>query len=74
MLTRYLHMVETPGFAIAEECIPWQMEQSEGFYPVEIITEAPDETTYGESFRIAHESHLRVAIAIARLLESLGYN
>ena len=69
MLARYRHSVGDADFAIAHDAIPYMMEaRDDGDYPVEIITEAPDETVYGESFRIAHESHYRIIMAAARFL------
>ncbi|MGY0398416.1 MAG: hypothetical protein ACWIPH_00425 [Ostreibacterium sp.] len=71
MLQRYLGIVEQTGFKIADNTVPFiinEYEQTD--YPIEIITEAPDETVYGEDFRIAHETHLRVIMAIAEVLST----
>lgn len=70
MLARYLRCMGTANFAIQED-VPYLLEAyPNGEYPIEIITEAPDETIYGETFRIAHESHYRVVMAIADALKS----
>lgn len=69
MLRRYLSIVEVPNFQISHEVIPYTIQpQTNSIYPVEIITEAPDETVYGESFRIAHETQYRVILGIADAL------
>lgn len=71
MLTRFLMSVENAGFEIAQGIVPYMISEYEKTdYPVEIITEAPDETVYGEAFRIAHESHYRVILAIADALKA----
>jgi hypothetical protein len=65
MLERYLAAVENGGFRIAHGAVPYMISEYERTdYPIEIITEAPDETVYGEAFRVAHESHYRVILAI----------
>lgn len=43
------------------------METTNENYPVPLITEAPDETIYGEDFRIAQEGEHLVARAVADL-------
>lgn len=69
MLNRYLDTVGEANFSIRHAVVPFMINESENTdYPIEIITEAPDETIYGESFRIAHESHYRVIMAIAEAL------
>lgn len=73
MLARYRRIVGETDFSVAHDAIPYVLEaRDDGDYPVEIITEAPDETIYGESFRIAHESHTRIILAAARYL--LGHS
>lgn len=70
MLKRYLSLIEREGFELAHEVIPFTLDETENTdYPIEIITEAPDETVYGESFRIAHESHYRVILAVVEALK-----
>lgn len=65
MLERYVAAVESGGFRIAQGVVPYMITEYERTdYPIEIITEAPDETVYGEAFRVAHESHYRVILAI----------
>lgn len=69
MLARFLNTVENAGFEIAHGVVPFMFDEyHKTDYPIEIITEAPDETVYGEAFRIAHESHYRVILAIADAL------
>lgn len=73
MMQRYLAMNERPDFEIAHEVIPYVKScRDDTQYPVEIITEAPDETIYGEDFRIAHESQYRVIMAIAKQLKTIA--
>lgn len=74
MLKRYLSLIERKGFELAKGIIPFVLNESENTdYPIEIITEAPDETIYGESFRIAHESHYRVILAVVARLRQDNY-
>lgn len=69
MLKRYRAIVGGYDFALAHDSIPYTIETREdGDYPVEIITEAPDETTYGKTFRLAHESHTRIILAAAQFV------
>lgn len=69
MLQRYLDCVGTANFSIAHDAIPYTLTVEEDLdYPVEIIIEAADETVYGEHFRIAHESHFRVVLAVNECL------
>lgn len=69
MLTAYRDNVGKLNFEIAHDAVPFVTKASPDMpYPIEIVTEAPDETVYGETFRIAHESHFRVVMAIADYL------
>lgn len=73
MLKRYLNAVADNNITIMHEVVPYHLEEREDTdYPIEIITEAPDETIYGEDFRIAHESQYRVILAIAEAMQSLS--
>lgn len=75
MLKRYFSIIEREGFELAHDVIPFTfIETGDTDYPIEIITEAPDETVYGESFRIAHESHYRVILAVTETLWELKNN
>ncbi|WP_372742556.1 hypothetical protein [Neptunomonas sp.] len=74
MLTRFLSTVENAGFEVAHGAVPYMInEYHKTDYPIEIITEAPDETVYGEAFRIAHESQYRVVLAIAEALRAMSH-
>lgn len=69
MLNRYLNIVGEADFCISQGVVPFMINENKNIdYPIEIVTEAPDETIYGESFRIAHESQYRVIMAIAEAL------
>ena len=66
MLERFFQIVENSQFEVAQGVVPYMIsENNETDYPIEITTEAPDETVYGEAFRLAHESHYRVVLAVA---------
>lgn len=70
MLSRYLGTVGGADFPIAHELVPYSIaEYPNQDYPIELITEAPDETVQGEWFRIAQESHYRVVMAVAKWME-----
>ncbi len=70
MLSRYLGTVGEADFPIAHDVVPYSMaEYPNQDYPIELITEAPDETVQGDWFRIAQESHYRVVMAVARWLD-----
>ena len=72
MLKRFFDIVEGSNFKVAEGVVPYMIdENNDTDYPIEIITEAPDETVYGEDYRVAHESHYRVIMAIAKALAEL---
>ena len=69
MLTLYDRYVSRRAFDRYEECIPFTVaETTDEDYPITLITEAPDETIYGEDFRIAQEGQYVVVRAVARLL------
>ncbi len=52
--------------------IPVLIEQnSEGIFPVTIITEAPDETIYGEEFIVAHTAQMMAVLAAANACAAL---
>jgi hypothetical protein len=66
MLERFIQIAEDSQMELAHGVVPYKFrEDNTADYPIEIITEAPDETIYGEAFRIAHESHYRVILAVA---------
>ncbi|CAA6819083.1 MAG: Unknown protein [uncultured Thiotrichaceae bacterium] len=70
MLKRFYDIVGDGQFEVAQGVVPYMISENNATdYPIEIITEAPDETVYGEAFRIAHESHYRVVLAVADALE-----
>lgn len=70
MLSRYLGTVGGADFPIAHDVVPYSItEYPNQDYPIELITEAPDETVQGDWFRIAQESHYRVVMAVARWLD-----
>ena len=41
-------------------------EQTEEMFPVTIITEAPDETVYGDTFRLFHTAQMKAVLAAAQ--------
>ena len=66
MLRSYEQVVGSLDFKLYKECIPYTLtQQFRKPYPVSLITEAPDESIYGEDFRVAHEAHYRVIMAVA---------
>ncbi|PWQ94492.1 M14 family zinc carboxypeptidase [Leucothrix arctica] len=66
MLQNFFPIVDGSHFEVAEGVVPYVFSEDNGTdYPIEIITEAPDETVYGEAFMVAHESHYRVVLAVA---------
>ncbi|MDY3330421.1 MAG: hypothetical protein SOX43_00490 [Pelistega sp.] len=70
MLSRYLGTVGSADFPIANDVVPYSItEYPNQDYPIELITEAPDETVQGDWFRIAQESHYRVVMAVAKWLD-----
>lgn len=72
MLFRYLGTVGEVDFPIANDVVPYSItEYPNQDYPIELITEAPDETVQGDWFRIAQESHYRVVMAVAKWLEGV---
>ncbi|PIE69060.1 MAG: hypothetical protein CSA21_03950 [Deltaproteobacteria bacterium] len=69
MLRRYRQTVGEVDFQVAAEAVPFTFEEvTDALYPIEIITEAADETVYGESFRIAHQTHFLVTMALVKCL------
>lgn len=71
MLERYQRYATGSNFSLHADCVPYTVsEVAEAGYPVTLITEAPDETVYGEDFRIAHEAQFRVVMAVSKALES----
>ncbi|WP_071057856.1 M14 family zinc carboxypeptidase [Pelistega sp. MC2] len=72
MIKQYLATVGSADFPIAYQTIPYSIDEyTNQDYPVELITEAPDETVQGEWFRIAHESHYRVVMAVVEALKDI---
>lgn len=70
MIDMYDRYVSSRGFQIHAGCIPFTAHpEADPGYPITIITEAPDETIFGEDFRIAHEGQYRVVRAVAAVLE-----
>ena len=59
------------GFDITKDVAHFTQEFPDSLFPITIITEAPDETVYGEDFHILHEAQMRCAIAGARVLRNL---
>nr|WP_321459729.1 M14 family zinc carboxypeptidase [uncultured Cohaesibacter sp.] len=71
-LARFRHYSGAePGFDVRKDVAHFRQEAPEALFPVTIITEAPDETVYGEDFKILHEAQMRCAIAGARVLRDL---
>lgn len=69
MLRTYQNAVGSLDFQIYRDCIPYFLTQhARGPYAISLITEAPDESIYGEDFRIAHEAQYRVVMAVGELL------
>lgn len=65
------HAGEPEG--IVHHGIPCLMRESAGSpVPFTLVTEFPDETVYGERFRLAHEAHLRTVLHAAELMEEAG--
>ncbi|RVV99927.1 peptidase M14 [Mesobaculum littorinae] len=70
MLNLYDRYVASRAFEVEAGCIPiTRRAEGDPGYPVSLITEAADETIYGEDFRIAQEGQYRVVRAVAALLE-----
>ena len=59
------------GFSVTKDIAHFTQEFPDSLFPVTIITEAPDETVYGEDFQILHEAQMRCVIAGARVLRDL---
>ena len=59
------------AFSITKDIAHLTQEFPDSLFPVTIITEAPDETVYGENFQILHEAQMRCVIAGARVLRDL---
>lgn len=73
MLALYDRYVSDRSFEVYEGCIPFTVSKTpDDFYPVTLITEAPDETIYGEDFRIAQTGQSLVVGAVAELLAADG--
>ncbi|ASJ73268.1 hypothetical protein [Granulosicoccus antarcticus] len=71
MLRSYESVVGSLDFELYRDCIPYTLTQRPREpYSISLITEAPDESIYGEDFRIAHEAQYRVIMAVAELLAS----
>ena len=69
MLRSYERVIGSLDFTLYRDCIPYTLNrQFRKPYPVSLITEAPDESVYGEDFRIAHEAHYRVIMAVAETM------
>lgn len=69
MLRSYERAIGSLNFEIYRNCIPYTLTRRvRGPYPISLITEAPDESIYGEDFRVAHEAQYRVVMAVAELL------
>ena len=65
------YSAEEMGFSITKDIAHLTQEFPDSLFPVTIITEAPDETVYGENFQILHEAQMRCVIAGARVLRDL---
>lgn len=62
-LVRFQKHAGTLGFSV-EKGVPISVSLVEdSLFPITIITEAPDETIYGEDFVIAHTAQMRVVLA-----------
>lgn len=69
MLALYDRYVSDRAFEVYEGCIPFTVSEVQNEdYPVTLITEAPDETIYGEDFRMAQTGQATVVQAVASLL------
>ncbi len=69
MLRSYERVVGSLDFELYRDCIPFTLtQQVREPYSVSLITEAPDESVYGEDFRIAHEAQYRVVMAVAAVV------
>ena len=69
MLRSYENAVGSLHFKLYRNCIAYTLtRQCREAYPISLITEAPDESVYGEDFRIAHEAQYRVIMAVAKVL------
>ncbi|SPJ24102.1 peptidase M14 [Palleronia abyssalis] len=73
MLGLYDRYVSHRAFELHADSIPFTVTETEDEpYPVTLITEAPDETIYGEDFRIAHQGQYAVVCAVADMLDQRG--
>jgi len=69
MLRSYERVVGSLDFELYRDCIPYTLtQQVREPYAISLITEAPDESVYGEDFRIAHEAQYRVVMAAAAVV------
>ena len=69
MLGSYKSAVGSMDFKLYRDCIAYSLtRRCRDQYPISLITEAPDESVYGEDFRIAHEAQYRVVMAVAEVL------
>lgn len=74
MLCSYENVVGSLDFKLYRDCIAYTLtRQKREPYPISLITEAPDESVYGEDFRIAHEAQYRVVMAVAEVLGGTSY-
>ena len=69
MLRSYERIIGSLDFELYRDCIPYTLtHRYREPYPISLITEAPDESVYGEDFRIAHEAQYRVVMAVAAVV------
>ena len=69
MLRSYKRIIGSLDFELYRDCIPYTLTRcTREPYPISLITEAPDESVYGEDFRIAHEAQYRVVMAVAAVV------
>ncbi|MEO1017514.1 MAG: M14 family zinc carboxypeptidase [Pseudomonadota bacterium] len=65
-LARRRAYVDDSSFELMNEIPVFTEERDKSIFPIEIITEAPDETIYGEDFIHAHTAQMIVTLAAAR--------
>ncbi len=67
-LARYKRYVSEFDFEIRNNFPIFTSEVDEGLFPITIITEAPDETIYGEDFIVAHTAQMKSVLGAVNAL------
>ena len=64
-LTRYQQFVPKPGFDLMGDIPCYLLDWPEGLCPITIVTEAPDETIYGDAFVAQHTAQMLTVLSAA---------